>query len=153
VKYYSQEISRFAPFPWSSNSNCCCARSNIQGRDSLVATANCYGRNFLHISRPAPRPTQPPVHRGEGLFSGGRAGEWCWPPTHSLLARRSRMSRAIHLRSVSNGTDRASIMNEDFRIRNLLQSFLTKHITISINVTQYTSAQSFLFLSKSTCFD
>jgi len=68
------------------------------------------------------------------------------------------MSTAIHLRSVSdclarNGTDRASIMNEDFRIRNLLQSFLTKHITISINVTQYTSAQYFLFLSKSTCFD
>jgi len=49
------------------------------------------------------------------------------------------MSRAIPLRSVSdflarNGTHRASILNEDFRIRTLLQSFLTKHITIYIYI-------------------
>jgi hypothetical protein len=42
------------------------------------------------------RPTQLPVLRGPGRFSGGNAaGAWRWPPTHHLAPRLK--CRAIHL--------------------------------------------------------
>jgi hypothetical protein len=51
------------------------------GRDSVVGIATRYGlvgpgiesrwgRDFPHLSRPSPRPTQPPVQWVEGLSRG-----------------------------------------------------------------------------------
>ena len=58
------------------------------GWNSSVGIATCYGlegseiefpckRDFLHDSRPAPGPTQPPVRWAPGIFSGGKAArDW-----------------------------------------------------------------------------
>jgi hypothetical protein len=63
------------------------------GRDSAVSIATRYGlggpgiesrwgRDFLHPSRPALGPTQPPIQWVPGLFPGGKAaGAWSSPPT------------------------------------------------------------------------
>jgi hypothetical protein len=58
------------------------------GRDSSVSIATGYGmdgpgiesrwgRDFSHTSRPALRPTQPPVQWVPGLSRGKAAGAWC----------------------------------------------------------------------------
>ena len=61
---------------------------NVVGRDSSVGIATRYGldgpgiesrwgRDFPHPSRPALRPTQPPIQWVPGLFAGGKAaGVW-----------------------------------------------------------------------------
>jgi hypothetical protein len=58
------------------------------GRDSSVGNATRYGlddpgiesgwgRDFPHPSRPALGPTQPPIKRVPGVFTGGKvAGAW-----------------------------------------------------------------------------
>jgi hypothetical protein len=59
------------------------ATSNItaRNRDGVIGIATCYGlespgiefrwgRDFPHLSRPAPRPTQPPVQSVPGLSRG-----------------------------------------------------------------------------------
>lgn len=134
VKYYSQEISRFAPFPWSPNSKCRCARSNIQGPDSVVATVNCYGRDFPHTSKPAPGPLSL-LHTGERVYFPGVAGEWCWPPTSFYRGGREWVELYLYILSVpayhvTTQLDLASWLK--IRFRSLLQSFLTKYIIIHI---------------------
>jgi hypothetical protein len=59
-----------------------------EGRDSVMGVATCYGLDgpvneswlrldFLRPSRPAVRPTHPPVQWEAGLFLGGKAnGAW-----------------------------------------------------------------------------
>jgi hypothetical protein len=58
------------------------------GQDGSVGIATRYGlggpgieswweRDYPHPSNPAPGPTQPPVQRVPGLFTGGKAaGAW-----------------------------------------------------------------------------
>ena len=61
----------------------------LWGRDSSVGIATHYrldspgiesqwGRNFLHLSRPAVGPTQSPIQWVLGLIPGGKTAEgWC----------------------------------------------------------------------------
>jgi hypothetical protein len=78
------------------------------GPYSLVGTATSYGldgpgiesrwgRDFSHTSRPVLGPTSL-LYNGYRVFPGNKAaGTWCWPPTHSLLAPRSRVCRTLPL--------------------------------------------------------
>jgi hypothetical protein len=79
----------------------------VRGRDSSVGIATSYGldgpgiesqwgRDFSHTSRPALRPTQPPVQWVPGL-SRGYGGRGVVVTTHPLPAPKSRKSRAIPL--------------------------------------------------------
>ena len=72
----------------------CCRIHPRTGHDSSVGTATCYGldgpgiefrwgRNFPHLSRPAPRPTQPTTKMGTGSFPGvKRPGRGVDHPPH-----------------------------------------------------------------------
>jgi hypothetical protein len=77
-------------------------------RDSVVGIANRYGlegpgiefrwgRDFPHLSRPAPRPTQSPVQWAPGLYRG--QGGWIVVLTTypHLVPRYTDRSRAIPL--------------------------------------------------------
>jgi hypothetical protein len=77
-----------------------------RSRDSVVGTATRYGlegpgiesrwgRDFPHLSRPAPAPTQRPVRRVPGLSLGGKGGRGVMLTTHPLLVQRLRKSWAI----------------------------------------------------------
>jgi hypothetical protein len=58
------------------------------------------GRDFLHLSRPALGPTQPPVQWVPGFSRGQKtAGAWRWPLTPSS-AKVYKKSTAIHLLSL-----------------------------------------------------
>jgi hypothetical protein len=65
------------------------AQSGIESR---------WGRDFSHMSRPSLGPTQPPVQWVQGL-SRGQSSRGVVLNTHTLLAARSRKSRAIPLPS------------------------------------------------------
>ena len=53
------------------------------------------GRDFLHLSRPALGPTQPPVQWVPGLSQGVKSGRGVTLNPHPLLVPWSRKSRAI----------------------------------------------------------
>jgi len=59
-----------------------------------------WGRDFLHLSRPALRPTQPPVQWGTGSFLGVKSGRGVMLTPHPLLVPWSWMGRATSLLSV-----------------------------------------------------
>jgi hypothetical protein len=70
-----------------------------KGRDSVIGIATGYGlggpgiesrwgRDFPHPSKPALRPTQPPVHWAP-VFSGGKGGRGVTLTTHPHLVPRS----------------------------------------------------------------
>jgi hypothetical protein len=50
-----------------------------------------WGRDFPHLSRPALRPTQPPVQRIPGLSRGVRCGRRVTLTPHPLLVPRSKI--------------------------------------------------------------
>ena len=56
-----------------------------------------WGRDFLHLSRPALGPTQPPAQWVPGLSPGIKSGRGVTLTPHPLLLPRSRKSRAIPL--------------------------------------------------------
>ena len=67
------------------------------GRDGSVGIAIRYrldgpgfespcGRDFPYTFTPVPKPTQPPVQWGPGLFLGGESGRGVALTTHPLLA-------------------------------------------------------------------
>jgi hypothetical protein len=58
------------------------------------------GRDFLHLSRPALRPTQSPVQWVPGLSRGVKRGRGVTLTPHPLLVPRSKTSRAIPLLSL-----------------------------------------------------
>jgi hypothetical protein len=80
-------------------------------RDDVVGIATRYGlegpgiefrwrREFLHLSRPPPRPTQPPVQWVPGL-SQGKGGRGVVLTAHPhILPRHTERSRAIPLLSL-----------------------------------------------------
>ena len=78
------------------------------GPDSVVGIATGYGpngpgiesrwrRDFPHLSRPALRPTQPPVQWVPGLSRGVKCGRGVTLTPHPLLVPWSRKGRAIPL--------------------------------------------------------
>jgi len=50
-----------------------------------------WGRDFLHLPRPALRPTQPPVQWVRGLSWGVKCGRGVTPTPHRLLVPRSKI--------------------------------------------------------------
>jgi len=89
---------------FGNNLICFCFTNS--GRDNSVATGWTVrgsipvgGRDFLHPSRPALGPAQPPIQWVPGLFSGGKAaGAWRWE-IHPLLEVKERVE--IYLYSPS----------------------------------------------------
>ena len=79
----------------------------ISGPGRVVGIATAYGldgpgiesrwwRDFLHLSRPALRPTQPPLQWILGLSRGqGAAGAWRITP-HPLLVPRSKIEQSYN---------------------------------------------------------
>jgi len=72
------------------------------GPGSVVCIATAYGldgpgiesrwgRDFPHLSRPALRPTQPPVQWVQGLSPGVRCGRGVTLTPHPLLVQRSKI--------------------------------------------------------------
>jgi hypothetical protein len=58
------------------------------------------GRDFPHLSRPAPRPNQPPIKWVPGLFPGSKGGRGVVLTTHPhLVCRGSRKSVKLYLYS------------------------------------------------------
>ena len=83
----------------------------LRSRDGVVGIATRYGlegpgiesrcwRDFPHLSRPAPRPTQPPV-KWVRAFPGSKGGRGVVLTTHPyLMPRFTKKSRAIPLCSL-----------------------------------------------------
>jgi len=65
------------------------------GLDSL-GIESWWGREILHLSRPALRPTQPPVQWVPGLSRGKVAGAWRWPSTPSSTKVKERVELYLY---------------------------------------------------------
>ena len=79
----------------------------LLGRDNSVCIATRYGldgqwiesrwgRNFLHPSRPALAPTQPPIQRVPGLSRGKEAGAWRLARTPSSAEVKERVELYLY---------------------------------------------------------
>jgi len=77
------------------------------GWDISVGIATCdgldgpeiesrWGRDILHLSRPALRPTQPPIRWVPGLSWGKVAGAWRWPSTPSSAKVKERVELYLY---------------------------------------------------------